>query len=552
MLKAVLASMPTYTMSCFKLPVSLYKRIQSALTRFWWDSSAGQKKMCWIAWSKMTKSKQDGGLGFKDISNFNDALLAKVSWRILKNPSCLLAKTLLGKYCRTSSFLDCPTRNSASHGWKGICLGRDLIKSQLGRSIGSGADTLIWNAPWISLSASVTPMGPPTHETQFMTVKDLICPISKTWNREKITTYLPHYQSEIFQLRPSRFGARGKFIWIPTKSGEYSTRTGYYAAEALQRLHRDAPPQPVTFNWNSEIWKKKCSPKIKFLLWKALKNALPLGANLKARGINPTAACPYCSAEESGLHLFFLCPFAAQIWEQAPFKNTLSTFTFTNLQRGFEAAKHLICLPPVGLGPFPLFPWLIWSIWTCRNKKVFEQKHLSSRDVISQAIVAAKEWFLAQPLPQGIQTLPPSPFEPVVESDAILCFTDAAWREDSLEAGLGWIFVDNSNHSEIQDHAVAREVSSPLMAEAIALFSAIQQASNRGFKKLVVASDSQQLVEAILRELHPKELQGILHDILFISLNFVAISFQFVKRENNCKADAVAKAALLAINSVPV
>jgi len=141
---------------------------------------------------------------------------------------------------------------------------------------------------------------------------------------------------------------------------------------------------------------------------------------------------------------------------------------------------------------------------------------------------------------------------PEFESDAILCFTDAAWREDSHDAGLGWIFVDNSNHSEIQDHAVAREVSSPLMAKAIALFSAIQQASNRGFKKLVVASDSQQLVEAIVGELHPKELQGILHDILFISLSFADISFHFVKRENNRKADAAAKAALLAINSVPV
>jgi hypothetical protein len=39
MLKAVLVAMPTYTMSCFKLPGSLCKRIQSALTRFWWDSS---------------------------------------------------------------------------------------------------------------------------------------------------------------------------------------------------------------------------------------------------------------------------------------------------------------------------------------------------------------------------------------------------------------------------------------------------------------------------------------------------------------------------------
>ncbi|KAL9299049.1 hypothetical protein AtNW77_Chr2g0227291 [Arabidopsis thaliana] len=72
--------------------------------------------MCWIPWSKMAKSKKDGGLGFKDTTNFNDALFAKVSWRILKTPSCLLARILLGKYCKTTSFLDCGVAASSSHG----------------------------------------------------------------------------------------------------------------------------------------------------------------------------------------------------------------------------------------------------------------------------------------------------------------------------------------------------------------------------------------------------------------------------------------------------
>lgn len=44
MLKSVLAAMLSYVMSCFKLPQSLCKRIQSALTRFWWDSNPKKKK----------------------------------------------------------------------------------------------------------------------------------------------------------------------------------------------------------------------------------------------------------------------------------------------------------------------------------------------------------------------------------------------------------------------------------------------------------------------------------------------------------------------------
>lgn len=92
MLKSVLSAIFSYTMSCFKLPASLCKRIQSALTRFWWDSKPDQKKISWVAWNKLTRSKKDGGLGFRDVECFNDSLLAKLSWRILQTPQCLLAR----------------------------------------------------------------------------------------------------------------------------------------------------------------------------------------------------------------------------------------------------------------------------------------------------------------------------------------------------------------------------------------------------------------------------------------------------------------------------
>lgn len=91
MLKSVLSAIPTYSMSSFKLPIGLCKRIQSALTRFWGDTKPGNQKISWISWKKMTQSKSWGGLGLLDIQSFNDALLAKLSWRILNNPTCLLA-----------------------------------------------------------------------------------------------------------------------------------------------------------------------------------------------------------------------------------------------------------------------------------------------------------------------------------------------------------------------------------------------------------------------------------------------------------------------------
>ncbi|CAA7018071.1 unnamed protein product [Microthlaspi erraticum] len=162
MLKSVLSAMPTYTMSCFKLPQSLCKRIQSALTRFWWDSSPENKRLGWVALNKMAKPKFLGGLGFKDINMFNDALLAKLSWRILNKPECLLARILKGKYFRRSSFLESTIPTTASHGWRSIHIGKELLTSNLGWVIGDGQSIRVWQDPWLSLEEPLRPTGPPT------------------------------------------------------------------------------------------------------------------------------------------------------------------------------------------------------------------------------------------------------------------------------------------------------------------------------------------------------------------------------------------------------
>ena len=46
MLQSVFSATPSFSMLCFKLPKSLTKRIQTALTRFWWDADPDKKKIC--------------------------------------------------------------------------------------------------------------------------------------------------------------------------------------------------------------------------------------------------------------------------------------------------------------------------------------------------------------------------------------------------------------------------------------------------------------------------------------------------------------------------
>ncbi|KAG7584818.1 Ribonuclease H domain [Arabidopsis thaliana x Arabidopsis arenosa] len=553
LLKAVLQSMPSYAMSCFKLPSSLCKQIHSVLTRFWWDDKPGKKKMCWVAWDKLTKPKFDGGLGFKDVEAFNDAFLAKIGWRILHNPSSLLAKILLGKYCHSSSFLDCKSPSSASHGWRGILIGRDLLKEGLGWSIGNGNKVRIWQDPWLSLHQPQVPIGPPTFNTYSMLVKDLLCPLTQTWNPAAIRDLLPQYEDTIRALNTSFLGLQDTLVWFPEKSGQYSTKSGYIIAKKSSQLN--SAPSP-SFNWNKVIWQIKAGPKIKSFLWKTASGALSLGSNLEKRGLSCAKNCCRCGEREDELHLLWNCPFAQRVWQLAPLHLQISSASLVDLLSLLRTASSTSALPPTGLSLTPLAPWILWNLWKARNYLIFEDRTFSEQDIVLKAIKEAKDWQAAQScLPnQALKRKQCSP--PPVNSEAVKCFVDAAWCGSTKLCGQGWIVYDPSGNAPIRYSVSQSFVSSALSAEALALrsalFSLCQNLACSHDTALEVYSDCQVLTSTLNSKACSKELNAILLDITSLSESFMSISFNFVPRLDNVVADSLAKSTLVAAKTSSV
>jgi hypothetical protein len=62
--------------------------------------------MHWLSWDKMASPKSHGGIGFRDLRIFNQALLARQSWRLIKFLDSLYAQLLNARYYPAGDLMD--------------------------------------------------------------------------------------------------------------------------------------------------------------------------------------------------------------------------------------------------------------------------------------------------------------------------------------------------------------------------------------------------------------------------------------------------------------
>lgn len=95
-------------------------------------------KISWVSWDRMCKKKGDGGMGYRRLTDFNEALLAKQAWRVLHMPDLLSSRILRARYFPGTTFLKACVGYRPSYVWRSIWGSKWVLEKGCKWVIGDG------------------------------------------------------------------------------------------------------------------------------------------------------------------------------------------------------------------------------------------------------------------------------------------------------------------------------------------------------------------------------------------------------------------------------
>ncbi|XP_060972136.1 uncharacterized mitochondrial protein AtMg00310-like [Cannabis sativa] len=150
LIKSVAQSLPSYAMNVFLLPVEACPEMEQMMCKFWWQASAKNNKgIHWKSWERLTIHESKGGMGFRNLIDFNLSLLSKQGWRLLSQPDSLVGRIFKARYYKSGSFLSGDLGCNPSFVWRSIMEAQDMVRSGVRCRIGDGSTVNILLDPWL-------------------------------------------------------------------------------------------------------------------------------------------------------------------------------------------------------------------------------------------------------------------------------------------------------------------------------------------------------------------------------------------------------------------
>ncbi|XP_075483594.1 uncharacterized protein LOC142523746 [Primulina tabacum] len=322
LIKAMLQSIPTYAMSCFRIPKSICK----------------------------------GGLGFRHLETFNRDFLAKQVLRIIVEPSSLVACVLKARYFRHQDIMTATLGNNPSYLWRSLLWSRQLLDCGLCWKVGDGTKIDVKEDRWIPRPGGKIAL--PRAQDNRMMVKDLI--ENGRWREPQIRELFPHHLvDDILAIPIATSQSEDHCFWFFNPRGKYTVRDGYRVATGFYDLPEFSSTSRME-DWWKFLWALSIPPKIRIFCWRVVLDTIPKEQNLLAHHVPSSGNCPLCHYScDSSSHAVFMCLLIKPCWNGTSFWPTLKRVGHLSTIDIFIRMKEN--LSKIDFERFVVRAWATWN-----------------------------------------------------------------------------------------------------------------------------------------------------------------------------------------------
>ncbi|KAK8985052.1 hypothetical protein V6N11_082669 [Hibiscus sabdariffa] len=375
---------------------------------------------------------------------------------------------------------------------------------------------------------------------RYTTVSDLIDSHSATWKPEILFDIFDETQArKICSIPLSKAGLSDVVNWRPDGSGVYSVKSGYrLLCNGISSSPSITPPSldSLLSRFYNEMWAVKIPSKIRITMWRIFNNFLPTYANLQSRRLNVVNACPFCLiSSETVEHIMRDCCFVRELlvrqYVHFPFPSAeiewkeWLALTFCNF---IDQQKSIMMVT-------------FWAVWYSRNKLVHEGISPS----VSQSLSFIKAFIRESGSPNPLTNIGAGACRSrwsAPELNVVKCNFDSAFDVQHNESTSG-IICRNSDGLIMASGTVPHwYVVDAFMAEAFACLQAVIFANELGFRRVVFEWDSLTVIRRVSASTPDNSvISTVIHDIREAVKELESVAFNFVHREVNSAAHALAR-----------
>ena len=184
-----------------------------------------------MAWDKICRPKQNGGIGLHKTVALNQAYQSKLAWKICTNQNSMWVCLMRTKYLRHHDFFNAQGKQVDSLVWKNLLKCRKLIWQGLIWTVGNGKDIYFWQENWIETRSILDLLDLEDDDSVDLGLKVNEFIEDKQWNVHKLHIVLrsPALVQKVLGVPLRLTDINDSFCWGLSSSGSFTTKSAWLA-----------------------------------------------------------------------------------------------------------------------------------------------------------------------------------------------------------------------------------------------------------------------------------------------------------------------------------